>query len=199
MSPTPAERIVTPDAERLYIDRAGLAHRVEDLEPDLQREIEKALARAHEILPRQEALAEASRLLHSHLRGVPPDDQIEIVLIAARAIDEATWTRWTLERLERRVANLEAEVTRLRRIEALRQVPERFPERCPICGLVPAPGDAHRLTRWPSGLPVLRCPTGMRGRRVGPFEADVSRWVGPVGALRLPTEIAITVVPGEQP
>jgi hypothetical protein len=107
MSPTPAERIVTPDAERLYIDRAGLAHRVEDLEPDLQREIEEALARAHEILPRQEALAEASRLLQPYLRALPPADQIAVALVAARAIDEATFNCLGWRRCDRHLRRRE--------------------------------------------------------------------------------------------
>jgi hypothetical protein len=41
-----ALEILVPDAASLYIDRAGLAHNAEDLEPGLRREVEEAFARA---------------------------------------------------------------------------------------------------------------------------------------------------------
>jgi hypothetical protein len=98
---------VSPSADHVYVGPDGRARPLEDLEPELRHTVEAAFARPHEILPRNEMLKEASIRLHPHVRDLSPADRIEVVLIAARAIDEADLARWHAERLERRVVDLE--------------------------------------------------------------------------------------------
>jgi hypothetical protein len=163
-----------PDSDRVFVDRDGRAHRVEDLPADLRSEVQEALARPHEVLPTNEGLREASQLLHPDLRDLPVDRRIAITTAVARALDER---RWHLERLERQVTHLETWAKRL-------PAPEAFPPTCPICGATPAPGDGHILKRWPaSGMPELVCPSPGRGRWLNGLMFLGTTWLGDEGAL----------------
>jgi hypothetical protein len=102
--------IMGPDAETVFIDVACRAWRLEDLPPDVRRDVEAAVARAvdPEVLPSNEALAAASRALSRHVRDLPPDRRMALVVDAARAIDtfESPVHEFRLERYRQDVRRL---------------------------------------------------------------------------------------------
>jgi hypothetical protein len=149
---------------------------------------------------------DSERLLVDERRAYRVEDlkdsvrlEVEAALALAHEHRLASWNLEYLDGLERQVVALDAEVARLRRIQAVRAVPETFPSRCSICGSAPTPGDGHRLNRWPGDLPEVCCPAKIAGWRVGAFSFVGSSWAGPVGGLRLPSPNHAPVGPQAAP
>jgi hypothetical protein len=167
-----------PDSDNVFIDKAGRAHRVEDLPADLRREVEEAIGRPVEPLPSNEMLREASLLLWPTIRHLPAGGQQTIIVAVARGLVDR----------EALIHGLEREVRWLRKVEAwTKALPkaEPFPGVCPICGVTPAPNDGHQVKRWPaSGMPELTCSFPGRGGRRGDFVFLGMTWLGPEDALR---------------
>jgi hypothetical protein len=84
--------IMAPDSASIFIDKAGRAHRVEDLEPALRQEVEAAIERSKtedSALPSNESLREASRVLWLHVRHLPVVERIAITTAVARGLVDA--------------------------------------------------------------------------------------------------------------
>lgn len=78
-----------PDSDRVFVDRDGRAHRVEDLPDDLRGQVEAAIERSRTepaVLPSNECLREASLFLTPHLRTLPEDERIVAITAVARAL-----------------------------------------------------------------------------------------------------------------